>query len=240
MHPASPLPLPDTLHPVETPEGVMLWLRPAGAVSRLLAGGLDMLFRALIFIVASMLLDHWGSLGTGLQLLLFFLLEWFYPVLFECLPGSATPGKRFLGLRVVMGSGLPVTLGASLLRNVLRAVDFLPTAYALGTLCMLLRPDCRRLGDLVADTLVVYRSAPGWQRAWPPGPAAAPARPLSAAQQAAILGLAERCERLSPERFNELAQLAHSVLPTELPPDTPAGERLLALARWLAGQRNDA
>jgi len=48
---------------------------------------------------------------------------------FELTPWGASPGKRAMGLKVVMDSGLPVTLAASLTRNLLRAADFLPFGY---------------------------------------------------------------------------------------------------------------
>jgi hypothetical protein len=57
---------------------------------------------------------------------------------------------------VVMDSGLPLTPGASVIRNLLRAADFLPFLYAAGAACMLLRADFKRLGDIAAGTLVVY------------------------------------------------------------------------------------
>lgn len=236
--PGAPL---DTLLRVETPEGIFLTLRPAGVVPRGLAYGVDWLLRMLLLMVLALTLQNAGGYGMGLLLLGYFALEWGWPVLFECLPGSATPGKRLMGLRVVMASGLPVTPSASMLRNVLRAADFLPGAYLLGLGCMLVRPDFRRLGDVVADTLVIHTRQPGWQRPWPDGPAAPPPRPLSLAQQAAVLGLAERAARLTPERLDELALLADEVLPEpdrHAPPEQARpGERLLALARWLAGQR---
>src|SRR5438874_1705011 len=70
--------------------------------------------------------------------------------------GGATPGKKAMGLQVVMDSGLPVTPAASLVRNLMRAADFMPAGYAFGFACMLLRADFKRIGDLAAGTLVVY------------------------------------------------------------------------------------
>jgi hypothetical protein len=43
-----------------------------------------------------------------------------------------------------------------LLRNLLRAADFLPSAYALGLFVMASDAKFRRLGDAVAGTLVVF------------------------------------------------------------------------------------
>ncbi len=45
----------------------------------------------------------------------------------------------------------------TLLRNLLRVVDFLPLFYGVGLTSLLLTRDSQRLGDLVAGTLVVYQ-----------------------------------------------------------------------------------
>ena len=64
-------------------------------------------------------------------LILFFALEWFYPVAFELTPSGATPGKRAFGLKVVMDNGLPVTPAASLTRNLLRVGRLSPVRLRL-------------------------------------------------------------------------------------------------------------
>ncbi len=92
-----------------------------------------------------------------MYLIVAFLLEWLYPVAFELTRWGATPGKRALGLKVVMDNGLPVTPAASLTRNLLRVADFLPFLYGFATVCLLTRRDFKRLGDLAAATLVVYQ-----------------------------------------------------------------------------------
>src|SRR5689334_3988829 len=120
----------DTLYTAETPEGIALALRPAGIVARFCAFLIDAVIRLAILIAASALLGWLGGMGGGLLLIVFFLVEWFYPVVFELARGGATPGKRSMNLRVVMDSGLPVNPAASLLRNLLRAADFLPLGYA--------------------------------------------------------------------------------------------------------------
>ena len=138
----------DTLFTAETPEGIALSLRPAGVVPRFYAFAIDLAIRFGVMIAAITALSVLGRFGMGMLLVVFFALEWFYPVLFELTLSGATPGKRALGLRVVMDSGLPVTPSASLLRNLLRAADFLPLAYGFGFASMLWRgpPGCRRRG----------------------------------------------------------------------------------------------
>jgi len=146
----------DTVVTAEAPEGIELVLRPAGIVARTYAFLIDALIRGTILLIASIALGSMNKLGGALFVILLFLIEWLYPVLFELLPGAATPGKRALGLKVLMDSGLPITPAASLVRNLLRAADFLPVLYGFGTVSMLLRPDFKRIGDLAAGTLVVH------------------------------------------------------------------------------------
>src|SRR3954470_9386660 len=88
----------DTRYAAETPEGIALWLRPAGVVPRFYAYLVDLLIRFFLFCSAAVFLGRLGRFGTGLALLVLFLLEWLYPVVFELGPGAATPGKRMVGL----------------------------------------------------------------------------------------------------------------------------------------------
>src|SRR3982750_1792342 len=168
----------DTRYAAETPEGIALWLRPAGVVPRFYAYLVDLLIRFFVFVFVVMFLGRLGGFGGGLAMVVLFLLEWLYPVVFELGPGAATPGKRMVGLTVVMDSGLPITPAASLTRNLLRAADFLPFGYAFGALSMLWRHDFKGLGDLAAGTLVVHAPRDDMPRGTPPeAPARAPAAP---------------------------------------------------------------
>lgn len=224
----------DTLVRVETPEGITLPLRTAGAIVRSQAFVIDALIRLGLIIGIGLLLTPFEGLGSAVYLLLLFLLEWFYPVVFEMGRRGATPGKRAMGLRVVMDDGMPPTLAASVLRNLLRVVDFLPFAYAAGVLSMLLRQDFKRLGDVAAGTLVVHERSPVLHAGAPAAEPAGPAQPLTAAQQTAVVDWALRTPRLTPARAEELAALATRALPPG--PGTP-GQRLLALAHWAMGRR---
>jgi len=223
---------------VETPEGIALALRPAGVVPRALAYLIDMLIRAGLVWAILMVAVFLRGVGMALFLISLFALEWLYPVVFELTRMGATPGKRALGLRVVMDSGLPVTPAASLLRNLLRVADFMPGAYAAGVAAMLLRPDCKRLGDMAAGTLVVYADAVRLSGELPAAAPLPPARPLTAREQLAVITWAARARRLTPERFDELARLADGVCapPTEGAART-ASQRLLGVANWLSGRR---
>jgi uncharacterized RDD family membrane protein YckC len=77
-----------------------------------------------------------------------------YHFLFEWLWDGQTPGKRWLGMRVLHTDGMPAGTWAIMVRNMLRFVDFLPASYGLGAFVALVNPHNRRIGDLVAGTVV--------------------------------------------------------------------------------------
>src|SRR6266850_327596 len=150
----------------------------------------------------SIVLDRLAGFGAGITLIAFFVIEWFYPVLFELMLSGATPGKRSLGLRVVMDSGLPVTPAASLLRNLLRTADFLPLGYGFGFAAMLMRSDFKRIGDIAAGTLVVYAKPVTLHGLMPDAPPQAPTHSLSPREQAAIIAWASRSSRITEARLD--------------------------------------
>lgn len=168
----APLPPPlDTRYQVETPEGIDLPLRPAGLLPRALAFAIDLGLRALVLGLLFVTLAFFGKVGVGLGSLLLFVLSWWYMVLFEVLNQGRSPGKQWMGLRVVQDDGTPIGWSASLIRNLLRFVDMLPFGYSLGAISCLQHPAFKRLGDIAAGTLVIYREQAVTR---PPLPAAMP------------------------------------------------------------------
>jgi uncharacterized RDD family membrane protein YckC len=222
----------DTRHHVETPEGIDLVLRPAGALPRILAFGLDLLIRGAILLLMFIVMAFLGQLGVGLGSILLFLVNWWYMVLFEVFNQGRSPGKQIMGLRVVHDDGTPVGWGASLTRNLLRFVDMLPVGYCLGLVSCLSHPAFKRLGDLAAGTLVVYRDENGKRPEIPAGDSERPPFRLSLAEQRALQGLAERQGGLSAARRQELAGILAE--PLQVPPEQ-AEARLNNIARGLLG-----
>ena len=82
----------DTVVRAETPEGILIELRPAGLTPRLYAFVVDMLIRGCLLLGFAMFAGFMQGIGIGLYLILMFLLEWFYPVVFELSRWGATPG----------------------------------------------------------------------------------------------------------------------------------------------------
>lgn len=91
-----------------------------------------------------------AGIGAGVLLLL-----WSYWTIFELRWNGQSPGKRLMRIRVVRSDGSPVTLYASATRNLLRMVDFFPACYPVGAAVMLADSKHRRLGDLLAGTVLV-------------------------------------------------------------------------------------
>jgi uncharacterized RDD family membrane protein YckC len=201
-------PLLDGQLALTTPEGVRLLLTPAGPAPRALAWVIDLcVFLAAVWLLA-LVLSPSGKFGSGLFLLALFLVYWGYPVLCEVYGGGATLGKRALGLEVLRATGVPVDWRASMLRNLLLVADFLPIFYATGLACMLWDVRFRRLGDIVAGTLVVYRERAPRRVPAPDVPPLPLPFPLTPVQQSALADLFAREASLPVERMDELAGLA--------------------------------
>ena len=151
---------------VETPEQVSVDYELAGIGSRALACMYDsvvllgmvlaslLLLAALISLLGVLFAGSGAWIFIGL-LVLNFAGIWGYFALFEGLRQGQTPGKRRLGIRVIRDTGHAVTLRDAMARNLLRFADFLPFGYLLGGLIVALHPRGKRLGDMVAGTIVV-------------------------------------------------------------------------------------
>jgi uncharacterized RDD family membrane protein YckC len=227
----------DTVVPAETPEGILLELRPAGLVVRFYAFLIDWGIRLAILYAAAVATMLAGGLGVAFWLILLFVFEWFYPTVFELTPAGASPGTRAMGLKVVMDSGLPVTAAASVTRNLLRVADFLPFGYGLAIVTLLVRPDGKRLGDLAAATLVVHVPRGVHKTVLTDVPPVVPVRPLARDDQAAIIALAARASRLTPQRLDELASLAAAVSGDAGHSGPAVTRRVLGVAQWALGRR---
>ena len=159
----------------DTPEQIDVSYIVAGIGSRFMAALLDTIIIGAAFLIivipgtfgASMLirlilsafgrssgggLEFWVLAGTGL---LGFLVIVFYYILFEAFWHGQTLGKRRMGIRVIREGGYPLNFSTSLIRNLIRLIDFLPSYYMIGLVVVFIDPKSRRLGDLAAGTLVI-------------------------------------------------------------------------------------
>jgi uncharacterized RDD family membrane protein YckC len=155
---------------IDTPENVTFDYDVAGIGSRFLAALVD---TALIFLAQGLLVGAFilvamlafdtdifdgEAFGWVLAILgiLSFLFLWGYYIFFEILWNGQTPGKRWVGLRVIRMDGTPITATEAVIRNLVRIIDLLPSGYGVGVVTMFISVNSRRVGDLVAGTLVVH------------------------------------------------------------------------------------
>ena len=213
----------DTAADIETPEHVYFQRPIAGPSRRIFAYAIDILIRGAVLAVFMVLLmmtsvatpDDLTEASVGLVMVAFFVLEWGYFVFFEMFFAGRSPGKMASKLRVVTGTGQPLGLYDSVLRNLLRAADIFPTAYAVGLLVMARDRRFRRLGDLVAGTMVVHEGVSDVSGPLiihpPPTPqelASLPGRlPLAREDLDAIELFLRRAQSLNPARAYELAEM---------------------------------
>src|SRR5205814_1034677 len=104
-----------------------------------------------------------------LVVLVLFFIAWGYFLAFEALNDGRTPGKRLLGIRVVMDTGHRVTVTAAAVRNLVRVVDAQPlVSYLVGFGFVLFHPQNKRLGTCCSAACMPW-SSPSVAVASPPG-----------------------------------------------------------------------
>ncbi len=151
---------------VATPERVSMSLPVAGIGYRSLAYLIDVTLIISFWVILYFLyaltgpdvLKVIGGMSTFARVaatLGVFFFQWVYWTAAEVLWRGQTPGKRLLHIRVVRTDGSPIGVFESAVRNLLRVIDFLPFAYGIGLIVMLIDPRHRRLGDFAAGTIAI-------------------------------------------------------------------------------------
>lgn len=157
---------------ITTPENIELEYELAGLGSRFVGAAIDYLIQG--FLIALLILvlvfsypditsqspfEIFRSTFAAGVILLIFLILFGYFIFFETLWSGKTPGKKVAQIQVVRDTGQPIGFFDSLLRNLFRIVDFLPFYYIAGAVMITINPQFKRIGDIVAHTIVV-RSKP--------------------------------------------------------------------------------
>lgn len=185
----------DTTMRVTTPENISFQYQLVGPFRRIIAYSLDVLISVfgyiLLIILASLvygfvllplaeatgtsgLLDAISYLVTGMTLIGYFIVYWFYGALMETYFNGQTVGKKSLRMRVISTDGHAIDGVQATLRNFFRLMDTMPVvsfnalvameglpqvfvvpSCLFGLLIMTLSPKYQRIGDLVAGTMVV-------------------------------------------------------------------------------------
>ncbi|ETI68866.1 RDD family protein [Neobacillus vireti] len=154
---------------IKTPEYVSLQFQVAGLGSRAAAFIIDQILlnvvNILALIVVFLIMDGMSplpfyffedTLPIAITIIALFIINWGYFFAFEFFSGGRTIGKKLIGIRVIQENGHSITLLSSFIRNLLRIIDTLPTAYFLGIIMVFFHSKHKRLGDLVAGTIVVH------------------------------------------------------------------------------------
>lgn len=216
---------------LETPEGAELEIRPAGFLPRGIAFVVDQFLRLLIMILLLIIAGIIGSvLGpaveeivNGVTLIVIFIIGWFYGVFFEQLNDGKTPGKVVSSIKVTNAEGTPVGIMQSIVRNLFRPIDsigmssigilllgfpagLIPVGLP-GLFFILFSKNFRRLGDHLADTIIIYTNQP---RTAPYKGVSSPEMlptTLSLQDQHLLLAFQDRSTEFSDERKVELAEV---------------------------------
>ncbi len=145
-----------------TGEAVLLDLRPAPFTSRMISGLIDIAIQ-LVVLIASVLtlitiaqfvfLDEGMAMAGVIGCAVFAYVG--CPVLWELVLRGRSPGRLVMGTRLVREDGGPVHVRQSVIRAVMAVLEIWVTAGAVALTCAMLDPRSRRVGDLMAGTMVV-------------------------------------------------------------------------------------
>src|SRR5262245_48151391 len=163
---------------IETPEHVELNFALATIGNRFLACAIDHVLQVfsivIIYIIArtlsasvrsaeSLIFKDGGGISSwivAVMIIAGFLIFFGYFIFFETIWSGQTPGKRWLKLRVIQEDGRPINFFAALTRNLIRFADmFLQPFYSVGIISVFASERAKRLGDYVANTVVVKERA---------------------------------------------------------------------------------
>jgi uncharacterized membrane protein SpoIIM required for sporulation/uncharacterized RDD family membrane protein YckC len=236
----------DQIVDVETPEQVVFSYSVAGIGTRAAAALIDLLitFVLMLAILLALVVAGLSVAGRNLTdrmsegwviaifLLVQFVVMWGYHFLFESFRDGQSPGKRMMRIRVVRDGGYSLAPGEAAIRNIMRMVDMMPpVTYAVGMLSAVLNRSGKRLGDIVAGTMVVQERLLLQQAPPPPDPdddAIAGSAVLSEPEFVLLQQFRARIAGLSgPARDSLVAQLVQRFAP-HLPPGETRPHRALA------------
>lgn len=237
----------DTQFKIETPEGIELGIRIAGPIVRGIAFLIDSVIKVLIYLAIYLIIifsyvsfgESGFNIALGLLLIIIFLFEWFYSVLFEIYANGATPGKKIMGIKVVCDSGVPINWSSSLTRNIVRIVDMFPFLYffptcGLGLLFILFGKRFKRIGDIAAGTVVVYsKDSVSTSRIKDVEPDI-PQQHLTLEEKKSIVMFSERHNIMTDSRAAELADILQ-VLTEETGKN--GVHKLHGYASWVIGEK---
>ncbi len=154
---------------VKTPEYVSLQFQLAGLGSRAAAQIIDftLIFLTQLLTIFLLILafnnsfsdlfsGHLDSILLVILIIIIYLFHFAYFIFLEYYWGGRTIGKRMLGIRVIQENGHNITFLSSIIRNFVRLIDMMPSAYLVGIIMIFFHSKHKRLGDITAGTIVVH------------------------------------------------------------------------------------
>lgn len=230
-----------------TGDAVLLDLRTASFATRIVSAVIDGVLQ-LALLIGGILSIAWfadraalddGFLAAGV-LLASVLAYVGYPVLSELLLRGRSVGRLVMGTRVVRDDGGPVHVRQSVLRAVMAMFEIWSTTGAVALVCSVIDRRSRRIGDLLAGTMVIQER----MRTHPPQRIEVPLSLRDWAQAADvgrlplpllqdIRAFLPRAGQINAESRHQLSRdLLHRTLPHVAPappPGTPPEEFLAAV-----------
>jgi uncharacterized RDD family membrane protein YckC len=222
---------------VVTPENITVTYRLAGFAPRFLAFLIDFILQALLIIIVYFIMRRSqgadifgvGNVITAGSSIAIYLILFAYPIAWEMGWGGRTPGKRLFGLRVIREGGYPINLMSSVLRNVLRLIDFGILQLSLsamvilwgmpGLACIFFSPTYKRIGDYAGGTLVIVEE--GYT---PFG--ARDSKPVLTPGVAAFLPLVKNVDRLTADDYRLIRRFTSRREGMDLVVQASIGDRL--------------
>lgn len=229
---------------VTTGEAVALELPVARLLTRAAAFAIDLMVQLVIgialLVLTGLILDLGSRFAlidedwveTAATLVLVAVLAG-YPVCAEALFHGRTLGKWALGLQVVRGDGGPIGFGQALTRGMAGMIVDFWILGGLGVIAVVTAacsPRSRRVGDVLADTLVIHQriglprpafvTAPPWLAGWA---ATLPRTSLTPDLALAVRQYLVRCADLTVETRDTLGRTLLSAVCGQLNVVAPAG-----------------
>ena len=150
---------------INTTQNVNINFIAASVGERILAWGIDWLFKIAYIIVTYQIMfkllkfdemvegmDNWSQIAV---FLMFYLPVIFYSLLFETLLDGQTPGKRIIKIKVVKIDGYQASLADFVMRWIFRIVDLNMMSGVVALIAIITSPKNQRLGDMTAGTAVI-------------------------------------------------------------------------------------
>lgn len=137
-----------------TTQNVTINYELAEVRDRMFAAIVDLTFMVIALLVLSIFMEYFSSPQVFIYLV-YLPFIFFYHLAFEVLLDGQTPGKKLLGIKVVKLNGAEPGLNDFIMRWAMRPVDVLFSLGAIGIMLISSSDKAQRLGDIVANTVVV-------------------------------------------------------------------------------------